>query len=104
LGRRPEDHVVGRGLRCRRWPCHLDVARGLNDPVLVFLVTGILLPVIGIPMLVVAARAVTITYHSDRLATTGLFGIVIIVFRHWPKVPGIQGAMTPPSNAFLMQS
>ena len=41
-----------------------------------FLVTGILLLVIGVPILVVAARAATFAYHSDKLATTGIFGIV----------------------------
>ena len=46
----------------------------------VFSVTEIVLLVIGIPMLAVAGRAATIAYQSDKLATTGIFGIVIIVF------------------------
>jgi len=63
----------------------LDVARGLcnhNDPVLGVLgdrdrVAGDRHPD---AMLAVAARAATFTYHSDKLATTGIFGIAIIVF------------------------
>jgi len=42
---------------------------------MVFLVAGIMLLVNGIPMLVVAGRAATIAYHSDKLATTGIFGL-----------------------------
>ena len=45
-------------------------------PSSVFLVAGIGFLVIGIPMLVVAARAATIAYNSEKLATTGIFGIV----------------------------
>jgi protein-S-isoprenylcysteine O-methyltransferase Ste14 len=41
----------------------------------VFLVAGIVLLGIGIPMLVVAARTATIAYNSDKLATTGIFGL-----------------------------
>ena len=39
------------------------------------MVAGIVLLVIGVPMLIVAARAATIAYNSDRLATTGIFGL-----------------------------
>jgi protein-S-isoprenylcysteine O-methyltransferase Ste14 len=31
--------------------------------------------VIGVPMLVVAGRAATIAYNSDKLATNGIFGL-----------------------------
>ena len=31
---------------------------------------------IGIPMLVIAARAAAIAYNSNRLATTGIFSVV----------------------------
>ena len=39
------------------------------------MVAGIVLLVIGVPMLIVAARAATIAYNSDKLATTGIFGL-----------------------------
>jgi protein-S-isoprenylcysteine O-methyltransferase Ste14 len=40
-----------------------------------FLVAGIVLLLIGIPMLVVAARTATLAYNSDKLATTGIFSL-----------------------------
>jgi protein-S-isoprenylcysteine O-methyltransferase Ste14 len=43
---------------------------------MVFMAAGSLLLVIGVPMLLVAARAAMTAYNSDRLATTGIFGIV----------------------------
>lgn len=44
-------------------------------PYMAFVVAGIILLGIGIPMLVVAARAATLAYNSDKLATTGIFGL-----------------------------
>jgi protein-S-isoprenylcysteine O-methyltransferase Ste14 len=41
----------------------------------VLLVARIILLVIGIPMLLVAVRAATVAYNSDKLATTGIFGL-----------------------------
>jgi len=37
---------------------------------------GLLFLLVGLPMLAVAARAMTLAYRSDKLATTGLFGVV----------------------------
>jgi protein-S-isoprenylcysteine O-methyltransferase Ste14 len=61
------------GLATWFWP-EVCVISAVPSSVLV--VTGIVLLVIGIPMLVVAARAATLAYNSDKLATTGIFGIV----------------------------
>ncbi len=61
------------GLATWLWPQFCFVTAVPNT---VFLVAGIVLLVIGIPMLVVAARAATIAYTSDKLATTGIFGLV----------------------------
>jgi protein-S-isoprenylcysteine O-methyltransferase Ste14 len=44
-------------------------------PNTVFLVAGIVSLMIGVPMLLVAGRAATIAYNSERLATTGIFGL-----------------------------
>jgi protein-S-isoprenylcysteine O-methyltransferase Ste14 len=54
------------------WP---EVCLITAVPYRVFLVAGIVLLAVGIPMLVVAARAATVAYNSDRLATTGIFGL-----------------------------
>jgi protein-S-isoprenylcysteine O-methyltransferase Ste14 len=40
-----------------------------------FLVAGTVLIFLGIPFLVAAVRAMSLAYHSDKLATTGLFGL-----------------------------
>ena len=61
------------GMATCLWP---EVCLVTAIPQAVFLVVGIVLLVIGIPMLVVAARAATVAYNSDRLATTGIFGLV----------------------------
>ncbi len=45
-------------------------------PYPVFLVTGASLLVIGVPMLVVAAVALTRNYDRDQLATRGIYGVV----------------------------
>lgn len=60
------------GLATWLWP---DVCLVTAVPRMVFLVAGIVLLVIGVPMLVVAGRALTIAYNSDKLATTGVFGL-----------------------------
>ena len=44
-------------------------------PYPVFLVARIVLLIVGILMLAVAARAATLAYNSDKLATTGIFGL-----------------------------
>ena len=78
LGRRPEHHGVGGGLRRRRRAGDLavaDVCLVTAVPYTVFLVAGIGLVVVGVPMLVLAARAATFAYNSDKLATTGIFGL-----------------------------
>jgi protein-S-isoprenylcysteine O-methyltransferase Ste14 len=65
-----------------------------------FLVAGIVLLLIGIPMIVVAARAATVAYNSDKLATTGIFSLtrnpiysawivfnipgLVLISRSWP--------------------
>jgi protein-S-isoprenylcysteine O-methyltransferase Ste14 len=58
------------GLATWLWP---DVCLVTVVPNTVFLIAGIALLVIGVPMLVVAGRAATIAYNSDKLATTGIF-------------------------------
>lgn len=60
------------GIATWLWPevCLITVV-----PYPVFLVAGIVLLIIGIPMLMVAGRAATLAYNSDRLATTGIFGL-----------------------------
>jgi protein-S-isoprenylcysteine O-methyltransferase Ste14 len=60
------------GLATRLWP---DVCSVTAVPRLVFLVAGLVLLLVGIPMLVVSARAATIAFNSDKLATTGIFGL-----------------------------
>lgn len=44
-------------------------------PSLVFLTAGIVLLIVGIPMLMVAGKAATLAYNSDKLATTGIFSL-----------------------------
>lgn len=41
-----------------------------------FLTAGILLLLVGVPMLMVAGKAAMAAYNSDTLATTGVFGVV----------------------------
>ena len=60
------------GLATWLWP---EVCVVTAIPRMAFVVAGIVLLLIGIPMLVVAARAATVAYNSDRLATTGIFGL-----------------------------
>jgi len=61
------------GFATRLWP---DVCLVMAVPRIVFIVGGIVLLTVGIPMLVAAARAATVAYNSDKLATTGIFGFV----------------------------
>ena len=67
-----EVYAAVAGLATWLWPhvCLVTVV-----PRMVFLVAGIVLLVIGVPMLVVAGRAATVAYNSDKLATTGIFGL-----------------------------
>lgn len=69
-------------------------------PPAVFLTVGIVLLMIGVPMWLIAMRAVMRAYHSDRLVTSGVFGLVrhpvysawivfnipaiALLFRSWP--------------------
>lgn len=61
------------GLATWLWP---DVCLVTVVPRIIFLVAGIVLLIVGIPTLLVAARAATLAYNSDKLATTGIFGLV----------------------------
>ena len=73
-----EHSAADRRLCHHRWTGDEALAWHLcrrSIPVKVFMVAGIVLLVIGIPMLIVAARAATIAYNSDKLATTGIFGL-----------------------------
>ena len=65
-------YAVIAGLATWLWP---DLCLITAVPYMAFLVSGIVLLVLGIPMLVVAARALTTAYNSDKLATTGIFGL-----------------------------
>jgi protein-S-isoprenylcysteine O-methyltransferase Ste14 len=60
------------GLATWLWP---DICFFTAIPSIVFLVAGIVLLAIGVPMLMVAGRAATVAYNSDKLATTGIFGL-----------------------------
>jgi protein-S-isoprenylcysteine O-methyltransferase Ste14 len=60
------------GLATWLWP---NVCLITTVPYSVFLVAGIVLLVIGVPMLILAERAATVAYNSDKLATTGVFGL-----------------------------
>ena len=69
-------------------------------PSAVFVTVGILLLMIGVPMWLIAMRAVMRAYNSDRLVTSGVFGLVrhpvysawivfnipaiALLFRSWP--------------------
>ena len=69
-------------------------------PPSVFVTVGILLLVIGVPMWLIAVRAVMRAYNSDRLVTSGVFSLVrhpvysawivfnipaiALLFRSWP--------------------
>ena len=109
LGRRPEDHVVGRahaaiaGLVTWMWP---EISSIVSLCWCSWL--RILLLVIGIPMLVVAGKAATIAYHLDKPATTGIFGIVRNpIYSAWivfitARVCAIQPFLAPISNALIV--
>ena len=57
------------------WLCP-EVCVLTTVPYVVFLAPGIVLLAIGVLLLVIAARAATVAYNSDKLATTGIFGLV----------------------------
>lgn len=60
------------GLATWLWP---EVCLVTAVPYPVFLVAGIVLLIVGVPMFMVAGRAATLAYNSDKLATTGIFGL-----------------------------
>jgi protein-S-isoprenylcysteine O-methyltransferase Ste14 len=66
-------YAVVAGAATRLWPeaCLLSTI-----PYWVFLSVGIALIAIGVPVLILAARTGMAAYNSDKLATTGLFGVV----------------------------
>ena len=66
-------YAIVAGLATWSWP---EVCLVTAVPHPAFSVAGIALLLIGIPMLVVAGRAAMTAYNSDRLATTGIFGVV----------------------------
>jgi protein-S-isoprenylcysteine O-methyltransferase Ste14 len=66
-------YAIVAGLVTRLWP---DICLVTVVPRIVFLVAGVVLLVIGVPILLVAARTAMTAYNADRLATTGIFGIV----------------------------
>lgn len=61
------------GAATRIWPevCLIRIV-----PSSVFLTAGAVLILVGVPMLAAAGRAATVAYNSDKLATTGIFGVV----------------------------
>jgi protein-S-isoprenylcysteine O-methyltransferase Ste14 len=66
-------YAVAAGLATWSWP-EACLIRAIPYPV--FVTVGVLLVLIGVPMLAVAGRAVTVAYKLDKLATTGIFGVV----------------------------
>jgi protein-S-isoprenylcysteine O-methyltransferase Ste14 len=66
-------YAVVAGVATRTWP---EVCLVSTIPYWVFLAVGIALAATGVPMLVLAVRMGMAAYNSDKLATTGLFGIV----------------------------
>ena len=60
------------GLTTWLWP---DICMVTPVPYSVLLVARIVLLLIGIPMLFMAGKAATVAYNSDKLATTGIFGL-----------------------------
>jgi protein-S-isoprenylcysteine O-methyltransferase Ste14 len=60
------------GIATYLWP-EVCVIRVIPYPA--FLLVGVVLLLIGIPMLIVAGRAAMMAYNSDKLATTGIFGL-----------------------------
>ncbi len=65
-------YAVVAGLATWLWP---DPCLITAVPQSVFIVAGIVLLAIGVPMLAVAGRAATVAYNSDKLATSGIFGL-----------------------------
>ncbi len=66
-------YAVVAGAATRLWPqvCVLSTI-----PYWVFLTAGMALVVIGVPMLILAAKTAMAAYNSDKLATNGIFAIV----------------------------
>jgi protein-S-isoprenylcysteine O-methyltransferase Ste14 len=77
------------GLVTWLWP---EVCLVTAVPYPVFLVAGVALLIVGIPMLMVAGKDATIAYNSDKLATTGIFALVRNpIYSAWIvfNIPGI---------------
>lgn len=90
-------YAAAAGLVTWLWP---EVCLVAAIPHPVFVVAGVVLAAVGVPMLVMAGRAATAAYNSDRLATTGIFGLtrnpiyaawivflipgLVVVSRSWP--------------------
>jgi protein-S-isoprenylcysteine O-methyltransferase Ste14 len=60
------------GQATRLWP---DICVVTAVPHSVLFVARIILLAIGIPMLILAGKAATVAYNSEKLATTGIFGL-----------------------------
>ena len=90
-------YLVVAGIAAYLWPS-MFLIRAV--PYVCFLVPGLVLLAIGLPMLVVAVVSVHAAYKKDELATTGIFGIVrnpiyaawivfnipglVLLLRSWP--------------------
>lgn len=66
-------YLVVAGIATYLWPAACLVQA---VPYVFFLVPGIVLLAIGLPMLVVAVASVKVAYTRGELATTGIFGVV----------------------------
>jgi protein-S-isoprenylcysteine O-methyltransferase Ste14 len=87
------------GIATYLWPA---VCLVCAVPYVFFLVPGIVLLAIGLPMLVVAVISVKAAYRNDELATTGIFAVVrnpiysawivfnipgiVLLLRSWPML------------------
>ncbi len=90
-------YAIVAGLATWVWPAVCVITA---VPHTIFLLAGIVLLMIGVPMLVVAAKAATVAYNSDKLATAGIFGLTrnpiysawivfiipgsVLISRSWP--------------------
>ena len=90
-------YLVVAGVATYLWPA-VFLIRAV--PYVFFLIPGVVLLAVGLPMLVVAAISVKGAYKKDELATTGIFGVVrnpiyaawivfnipglVLLLRSWP--------------------
>ena len=90
-------YLVVAGIATYLWPA-VFLIRAV--PYVFFLIPGVVLLAIGLPMLVVAVISVKGAYKKDELATTGIFGVVrnpiyaawivfnipglVLLLRSWP--------------------